>query len=245
MEKFIKIIEKKDKRISEHFEKIEIRKLDKMYEELNSEHTDIRENLKDVNYLLDLIESHNIKSEDSFPKENISRKEWLGKSKISIEPLHLKQENELSEDEILFLKKEKSKLLFEKDKLEKEHHLIHKLMAKAAVYIINAQNVVCEEITKGHDIASVGEILLEHFGKEIKGSVDYGFGRDKIRRMLEKRFSINKIQSRKLIDILEKRKVIKYYIDYSEIYQIPSSDDFSQFTSTNYTPLFGTWHIDA
>jgi hypothetical protein len=245
MENFINIIRKKDEKIDEHFEKLELKHLAKINSELEEEHESIKENLKDVNYLLDLIESHNIKASKTNEKQKLARKIWLEKTKPNFESLHLALTQELSDKDIQFLQNEKSKLLFEKEQLEKKHHLIHKMIAKSHIYSVNVQNTICKNITKGYDVAAVGEKLLDHFGKKINGSVDYGYGRDKIRRMLEKTFSINKIQSRELIDILENRKVVFYDIDYSDIYQVPNYGGFDQFIDPNYTPLYGIWHINA
>jgi len=119
----------------------------------------------------------------------------------------------LSPSDIEFLQKENSKLKFEKEQLEKEHHHIHQLIAKATIYLINLRNTACEEITKGHNIAGVGEKLLEHFGKIINEETSYDFGRKKIIEFLESLFSLNRIKANKLFALLEKSRVLHYEID--------------------------------
>ncbi|RUA11138.1 MAG: hypothetical protein DSY82_04010, partial [Flavobacteriia bacterium] len=64
MKRFIKKISKKDQKLSKYFEKKELKKLEKIYYDLNSQHGEIKEHLKEVNYLLDLIEKHNIKASE-------------------------------------------------------------------------------------------------------------------------------------------------------------------------------------
>ncbi len=245
MKNFIKSIKIKDKKITAFIEKNELSKLGKIYADLEEEHQAIRKNLSDVNYLLDLIEQHELKAVESDIEREKVRKNWLRKIKSAIEIFHLSNDKNLTPADIEFLQKEKSKLLFEKDQLEKEHYHIHQLIAKTKIYVMNVRNKACEEITKGHDIAAVGEKLLEHFGKELKEGTNYNSGRRKIRNFLEKLFSLNQIQAKELVDLLEDSKVIDYKIDYSKVVIVPEYNGFSEFTNLNYAPLLGTWFINA
>ncbi len=247
MKNFVKTIRDKDIKLTKSLDKKELVDIEKTLSDLETQHQEIKDDLKDVNYLLNLIEKHNIieVSDSEENKKVAHRSSWLAKIKDNIEKIHVLHTNKLTPDDIAFLQKENSKLKFEKDQLEKEHHLIHQLIAKAKVYLMNTRNVICEEITKGHDIAAVGEKLLEHFGKEIKEEMDYDFGRRKIINNLEDTFLINKIQAHKLFDILEKSKVLQYNMDTSNIIPIPDFENYSEYTNINYMPLFGTWHINA
>jgi hypothetical protein len=247
MKDFIKTIKDKDLKLTKSLDKKELVDIEKTLNDLETQHQEIKDNLKDVNYLLDLIEKHKI-TEVSASKTNkkvAHRSSWLAKIKDNIEKIHVLHTNKLTPDDIAFLQKESSKLKFEKEQLAKEHHLIHQLIAKARIYLMNTRNAICEEITKGHDIAAVGEKLLEHFGKEIKEEMDYDFGRKKIMTSLEETFLINKIQAKKLFDILEKSNVLQYNMDTSNIIPISNYEDYSEYTNINYMPLFGTWHINA
>lgn len=247
MKNFIKTIKDKDHKLTKFLEKKDLGAIEKALNDLENQHQEIIDNSKDVNYLLDLIEKHEIKENDIEKNDQNSddRSVWINKIKGALEKMHLLATDKLRADDIAYLQKEKSKLKFEKEQLEKEHHLIHHLIAKAKMYLMDARNIICKEITKGYDIANVGEKLLEHFGKEIKGEPDYDNGRKKIREMLESTFSINKIKSRELIDLLEKSNVLQYKVDTSNIMTIPDYDDYSEFTNLNYSPLFGTWYINA
>ena len=248
MKKFIKKIEKEDQNLTLFFKKTELSSIEKSIHDLDEQHQEIISNLKEVNYLLELIEKHQIKDDNSTPitQKEEHRSNWLTKVKEYFERVHLLHTDKLTADEIVYLQKEKSKLIFEKAQIEKEHHLVHHLIVKAKVYLIDVRNIICKEITKGYDVASVGEKLLEHFGKKIEGKMDYDIGRRKVVKKLESTFSINKIQAKKVFDILEKSKVLKYKIDISNnIVSIPDYANFYEFTDLNYTPLFGTWYINA
>jgi len=247
MKKIIKVIKKKDAKITKFFERQELSKLERIYTELEEEHQEIKENLKEVNYLLDLIEKHKIDTLENSdtPKKVKKRNNWLEKIKSTIENLHLSKTKSLSSDDIEFLQKEKSKLLFEKSQLEKEHHHIHQLIAKSDIYVMDVRNMVCEKITKGHNIAAISQKLIEYFGNIIEGEADYNLGRKKIMRFLETTFLINKIQAKTVIDILEKSKILHYTVDLEKTINIPEYDDFIKFTNLNYRSLIGTWHINA
>ncbi len=247
MKNFIKTLKNRDKKIVKFFEGQKLAKLEKVFAELEEEHQAIKSNLKDVNYLLDLIEKHKIDATKPSSKKNNkkTRNTWLGKIEKTIEKFHLSSTKDLSPEDIAFLKKEKGKLLFEKEQLEKEHHHIHHLLAKTGIYIMDTRNSISREITKGYDIAEVGEKLLEHFGKEIKDAIDYESGRSKIIKMLGKTFAINKIKAKLLFDLLEKSKVISFNVDYSGIISISDYNEFDQFINTNYIPVTGNWIINA
>jgi anion-transporting ArsA/GET3 family ATPase len=245
MKKFIRDIQKKDAKITKYFKEQEYAKLEKIAVSLEKEHQKIKKNLKEINYLLSLIEKHQLELAERPSKKIKEHKSWLEKIKNNIEKYHLFNTQNLTSNDIDFLQKEQSKLLFERAQLEKEHYHTHQLIAKVTIYLMDVRNVVCKEITKGYDIATVGNKLLENFGKEIKGEYDYNTGRKKIMKFLESIFSINKIDAKELVELLEKSKVIYYKTDYSNIIEIPNYENFIEFTDLNYTPLFGNWYINA
>ncbi|RUA07085.1 MAG: hypothetical protein DSY82_08700, partial [Flavobacteriia bacterium] len=133
----------------------------------------------------------------------------------------------------------------QKDQLEKEQHHILALIAKTKIYLMDARDQVCKEITKGYDIAAVGEKLLEHFGKKPEEAISYDSGRKIMMRFFEEHFAIDRIRSKELFDLLEKSKVITYTPDLSNLIEIPDYSNFGEFTNLNYMPLFGNWHINA
>lgn len=247
MKKFIKKIRRKDQKLTKFFEKKELEKLEKVLYDLSSQHYEIKEHLKEVNYLLDLIEKHNIQAKDaSVEREKIKERDnWLEKLRIRFEKFHLMHTDKLSSDDIEFLRKEKNKLQFEKDQLEKEEHHVLSLLSKAKIFLMDARNQVCERITKGYDIAAVGEKLLEHFGKKPEEANSYDSGRKILMRFFEENLGLDRIRSKELFDLLEKSKVISYTPDLSNLIEIPDYSNFDEFTNLNYMPLFGDWHINA
>jgi len=245
MKNFIKIIKKKDKKLTGFFESKQLKEVEKTYNELENQHQEIRDNLKKINYLLDLIEKHQIETSTSNKQQNMVEKEsWLSKLKEKFEKIHLINTDKLTSADIEFLEKEKGKLKIEKEQLEKEHHHIHQLIAKANSYLTNLRNSECEEITKGYDIAKVGEKLLEHFGRKME-ETSYDFGRKKVIKYLEETFSLNRIQANKLFELLEKSRVLKYKVDYSNMVNVPVYENFDEFTDFDYIPMFGNWLINA
>jgi len=245
MENFINIIKKNDKKLTDFFESKQLKEVEKTYNELENQHQEIKESLKNVNYLLDLIEKHQIETSTTEKQQNTSEKEsWLSKLKKKFEEIHLINTDKLSSDDIAYLQKEKGKLIFEKEQLEKEHHHIHQLIAKANSYLTNLRNSECEEITKGYDIAKVGEKLLEHFGRKIEEE-DYYFGRKKVVNYLEETFSLNRIKANELFELLEKSRVLKYKVDYSNMVNVPVYENFDEFSNFDYVPMFGNWLINA
>lgn len=247
MKRFLKKISKKEQKLSKFFEKKELEKLEKVYYDLDEQHRELKEHLKEVNYLLDLIEKHDIQADEVSVerKKNKEKSRWLKKLRDSFEKFHLLHTDTLSAADIEFLRKEKNKLQFEKDQLEKEEHHIIVLMVKAKIYLMDARNLVCKEITKGYDIASTGEKLLEHFGKKLKDSVSYESGRKIFMRFFEEHFDMDRIRSKELFDLLEKSNVISYTPDYSNLIEIPNYSSFNEYTNINYMPLFGDWYINA
>jgi hypothetical protein len=152
--------------------------------------------------------------------------------------------SKLSKEDLEFLKSEKSKLLFEEARLQKEHKNIHKILAESTILLINAREFACKELSNGHSIASVSEKLLENFGKKIKNEYGYYSGRKQIMQFLENTLLINKIKSKGLFEILEKSKVIKFKIDTPKNNLLFDFDNFDGFTS-EFLPLVSSWYINA
>ncbi len=243
MEKFIDFIRENDKKLNDSYAKKELKNIQIIMDDLEDEHQDIKNDLKSINYLLELIEKHNIeaseKQEDLKDEEN--KKNWLSGLKNTFEKYHLMHANKLNISDIEFLKQEKNKLMAEKAKLEQKHKQIHSLIAKTFAYSVEIQNQICVEFTKGHDIAAISEKILEHFGELIEEETSYEYGRKKIVKFLEETYSINKIQAHKIFDILEKNKVITYKVNLTEVTDFPDYELYD----TNYAPIFGIWYINA
>ena len=246
MQNFIKEIKEKDKKLNKFYENKELKNIEDLINDLEKERQQIDNELKDTNYLLDLIEKHQItESTTSHNIDQENRENWYSGLKDTFEKFHLQHTKELTPADIKFLQTEKSKLVLEKRQLSEEHKHINLLIAKTIVNLNETRNVVCKEITKGYDIAAVGEKLLEQFNTKISEETTYESGRKVILRFLEYFFSLNKIQSKNLFDILEESNVVNYKVDTMDIVEFPDYAVFSETVYYDYPPLFGTWNINA
>ena len=245
MKAFIETLQKKENQLIEDYTNKELDNLEKISDDLKKQHQDILENLKKINYLLQLVEhyEHNENKNDESQDKN-ALKEYLDKLKSFFEKLHLSSGDTLSKEDLDLLKKEKNKLLALKNQLQKEHRYIHAMLAKTKAYIIEIQNDKSKDLTKGHDIAQVAQKLLDHFGKKIE-ETDYNQGKNKIIKFLQNLFEINKIDAEKVFSILEKNNVIYYQFDMANIYNYPSFMDLSDFEDLTYIPVEGSWYINA
>lgn len=246
MRNFIALIKEKDQKITASYTNKELKNLEGILEQLEVQHQQIKDDITNVHYLLDLIAKHQVEVENASGKNQHKNgfKNWLTTLTHVFEKLHLTHSDLLSSKDIEFLKVEKSKLLAERKRLEEEHRHIHILIAKTSVFLMDTRETICKKLSKGHSIADVGEKLLEHFGEKIKNEIDYDSGRKKIILFLEDRFSINKIQSKKLFDILEKSKAVNYITDLPNIIK-NDTVNFDYYINYSYVPLAGTWHINS
>jgi len=247
MKNFIKLIKQKDKRITASYINQELKNFESILEQLEIEHQKIKDDVSTINYLLDLIEKHQIDAAETNNEFQVKStdKNWLKELTNTFEKFHLMSSGKLSSKDITYLKAEKAKLLSEKQRLEKEHKSIHELIAKTSVLLMDVRETVCNELSKGHHIADVGEKLLENFGKEVKGESDYNSGKGKIIHFLEDTFLINKIQSKGIFDLLEKSNVVEYTTEVSNINFNNYIGDYYYFSNYHYIPLTGTWHINS
>ncbi len=246
MKRFVKLIKEKEERLKKSYAKSELKNIEKITSDLETQHQQIKDDLIEINYLLSLIEEHQIKAANSTDiKKTGQLNNWLTKIKIAFEKYHLRHVDTLSAADITFLQNEKRNLELEKTRLEVEHHYIHALIAKAKVYEMDVFDSVCKELTKGQTITEVGEKLVAHFGKQLANEMTYDMGRRQLMRFIENTFAIDRIRTKKLIDVLEKSKVINFKIDISTIPVYPDLEIYSDFSDVNYIPLFGIWHINA
>ncbi|HFS66823.1 MAG TPA: hypothetical protein ENK67_01270 [Flavobacteriia bacterium] len=243
MKTFLKFLQKQDAKLIESYASRELHNLEDLMFDLQKEHEQIKENLKKVNHLLDLIEKHDIKPEKT-EKEETSVEKWLDKLKNTFEKFHLLSKEKLSKEDIAVLQKEKGKLLALKHKLEEQHKHIHTLLAKTFTYLIDTQNKICEELTKGYDVAAISQKLVDHFGRKLEATM-YEQGKNQLMEFLEKTFNINKIDAKTIFNILEKNHILYYQINYSNTYEFPTYQDVSEYESMTYMPTDGTWFIYA
>jgi len=166
----------------------------------------------------------------------------LSEIQNSFEKIHLTKTEELSPADIELLESEKNKLESEKKRLERDQKYILSLIAKSNVYLMEARVTACKEATKGQGIAELSEKLVDHFGKKLDEESVYETGRKEIIKFIEETFSVNKIDAQKAFDILEKSKVVEFEIDISSLPTYMAYDDYM---GMDYTPVSGTWLINA
>ena len=242
MEKFTKRIEEKVDKLNQSYTKKEQRGIEHLIAGFKEDEYKITEDIKKITYLLGLIEKHETKAlGDSQGDEVEQHKTWLSDIQSSIEKIHLTKSGDLSPADIEFLETEKKKLEAQKRRLEKDQKYILSLISKSNVYLMEARETACKEATRGQSIDELSEKLLDHFGKKLNESV-YEAGRREMTRFIEKTFSVNRIDAHKAFDILEKSGVVRFEIDPLSIPTFVAYDDYM---GMDYTPVYGTWIINA
>jgi len=233
-----------DSKLIESYAAKELHNLVDLMFDLQKEHQQIKDNLNNVNHLLDLIEKHDIKPNKTNIVDESTIGKWLDKLKKAFEKLHLLPTEKLSKKDLELLQNEKGKLLALKHKLEEQHKHIHTLIAKTFTYLIDTQNKICKELTNGYDVAAISQKLVDHFGRKLETS-SYEEGKKQLMEFLEKTFNINKIEAKTIFDILEKNHILYYQINYSNTYEFPTYIDVSEYETITYIPTEGAWYIYA
>ncbi|MCF6182350.1 hypothetical protein [Lutibacter sp.] len=238
-----KIINIKDQKVIFYHKEKDIKALEVILSELKEEQSKIKNNLNNIIYLITLVDKHKIESKKlkttGIVEEHKHIDEWVKSLTTIFEGLHNKSTADLSSEEIDFLSLEMPKLIDKKNILELQMKYINNIVAKTTVLLLNLRNELCKEITKGYDINDVIKKMLAKFGKKVIGT--YTSGRKEIIKFLENIFEINKVQSKELIDLLEKNNIIHFKID------IPDNDVFYYYSdygfADEYVPIIGAWNI--
>ncbi|HHB77893.1 MAG TPA: hypothetical protein ENK85_01515 [Saprospiraceae bacterium] len=245
MRNFINLLKRKESAVSSLFIKKEMKRFEKIMHDLEEEHHAIKSDLSKINDLLALIEKHETE-EVPAPKTHQNKgvlRHWLESLEEKFEKLHLQASEDLTEDDWATIQQERAKLLFEKERLEKEHKQLHELIAKTGNLLMEARETACFELTKGHSISSVGEKLLEHFGKKVD-VLDYEIGRHEIIKFLREKFQLNRIEAKALFDILEKSRILKYELQLFNGGVIQEIDTYDGGFVADAIPV-GKWIINA
>jgi hypothetical protein len=245
MRNFINLLKRKQYEVTGSFINKEMKRFERIMHDLEKEHHAIKDDLSKINDLLALIEKHEA-SDNKAPQIHQTAgvlRLWLNSIEEKFENLHLKSSKKLEEDEWSFIKRERAKLFFEKERLEKEHKQLHELIAKTANLLMEAREAACFELTKGHSIANVGEKLLEFFGKKVN-VLDYEVGRHEVIKFLREKFELNRIQAKALFDILEKSHVLKYELQIFNGGLLQEVRSFDGGFVTDTVPI-GKWIINA
>jgi len=246
MERFVKKIKEKVEKLEHSFTQKEQKGIEEIIAGLNKDEQEISENLKRIDYLLDLIDKHEVKaSKKSQPVEMKHYNKWLSEIKASIEKMHLSGTEELSPADIEFLETEKNKLEAEKRRLERDRSYLHALIAQSDTYMMEIREDACKEASGGDGIDEVSEKLVDKFGRKFEEENVYDVGKKEIIKFLEETYSINKINAHEIFDILEKSGIVKFEIDPSSIAEYMSYDNYDDYMNMDYGPVLGTWYIKA
>jgi len=180
-------------------------------------------------------------------------KSWLKELKKALNKLNRKPKGDFTKEEKEFIDREKSRLLHEKEKLEKYLRIIDEIIAKATILYIDVEETYCRELTKGHSIADVGQALLEKFGNKLQPG--YTTGRDKMIDFFKDYYQTDHALAVELFKVLQDRKVIIYDISIpkgkmkEDIYfYTPYIEQFMTDTSLDpvyIEPIYGHWIINA
>ena len=242
MEKFTNKVKGKVDKLEHSYIKKEQKGIEHLIVGFEDDEREITDNLKKVNYLLDLIEKHEVKTlDDSQSEETEQHKTWLSEIQNSFEKIHLTETEELSRADIELLEIEKSKLEAEKKQLERDQKFVLSLIAKSNVYLMEARETAMGEVAKGQSIDEISTKLVDHFGRKLELSI-YEVGRREIVKFIEKTISINRIDAHKAFNILEKSEVVEYIVDPPSLLMDIESYDYM---GMDYTPVYGNWNINA
>ncbi|NOZ46262.1 MAG: hypothetical protein GXO79_05715 [Chlorobi bacterium] len=244
MKKFEKLINEKNKSIFFNHQKKDINALKNSLDQLKSEHDNVKEDLNTISYMLSLIDKHSfgndIKTTNDIIEHNHISK-WIKETKAAFEKLYLMNSEELKQSDKEFISAEKVKLTSEFNRLEKQLNYLDAIIAKTVILLQDLQENLCKSITKGYDLAAIGEKLLEKFGKKTDLTL-YSVGRKNFIKFIEDTFLINKIKSKEILDLLIERKVLDYVIDLSNI-DVTYYNNNSE--SNNFIPVEGNWIINS
>jgi len=243
MKKITERIKKKVEKLEHSYKKNELKEMEGLVMGFEKDALDISGNLMEINNLIDLIDKHEINAKEyQAREENNSIEIWVKEIHHEIKEAYLKRKDELLPEDIKFLEEEKGKLEIDKRRLERDQKFIMSLLAKSKIQLMEARETVCKEITNGKGIDSVGNKLVDNFGRKIELTV-YEVGRRDILKFIEKTYSINLINAHKVFDILEKSGIVKFEIDPSSL--VMQQMEYDAYMEMEYTPVMGNWHINA
>jgi len=247
MEPLAMRIKEKYEKIISHHQKKDIESLKNTLRELEEEHDKVKEDLDTVDYLLSLLERHGDAGEGGSGEVTAPGHfaSWARRLRKELEKIHLKEAEELTPGEKELIRSERPRLRSEHRRLEEERNYLDGLIAHSKVLLLDLQEKYCATLTNGYDITQTAQKLKDHFGSKLE-TISYYGGRDQIIRFLEETFSLNRITSKKLFDLLEDTEVLKFRIDTSLM--APVYYDFDGTEANNFSwgqPLLGTWLIRA
>ncbi len=247
-----KWLEKKDKKITLYHDKKDRESLQETLEKLDAEKNSIMEELHSLELLIDMVSGLQKGDMDTQGKkfEDFNEyKRWIKELKKSLKEISIKSRNDITPEEMEFLNRETSKILTERERLEKHLKEIEKIYAKTKVLLIDLNETYCRDLSSGHSISAVGEALKEKFG--IKLEEGYSVGRWQMIKFLEKHFKIKRREAVRLLDLLKDTKVIVYTVEFPNDninginFYTPYMGEFMDEVGIVDEPVLGYWVIDA
>lgn len=242
MERIEKMMKEKVDKIILHHQKKDLKALKASLTQLKKEHNEVKKDLDTIYYFLDLFDEINLENPER-PSDKSGESAFLGrkpeKSRKIFEQLYLKAEN-LSPEEKEFIAREKEKLLNEKTILEKHLKHFDILIAKTKVFLNDIRNVICSELIKGADLVAVGQKLSNKFGNKVTTSF-YSEGKWAIIKFLEHEFSLNRIDSKLLFDLLEDGKIVRYHVNIPDQEAMIYPNDKE---GIDFMPIEAVWEIN-
>ena len=240
-------VKEKYNKIVFHHQKKDIEALKSTISQMTEEHDKAKSDLNTLSYYLDLLDKYTLDEPEDVtgPKSQPAQTPGLSKKiRSELEKIHLKDTGELTVQEREFIKTEKTKLISEHNHLEKQLNYFDALIAHAKVLLLDLQEQYCSDLTNGEDLAQTAQKLRDKFGTELKGTSYYA-GRDQIIRFLEHTYSINRIKSKQIFNLLEDTGILKFKIDTSYINVTYYDFDVNEDNITWGEPMIGTWFIHA
>ncbi|GEM_PF-2309090 len=246
-----KWLAKREGKIMFAHEKKDRDELQKTLNKLIMEQESIMTELHTVELLIDAINSlHKGKKEVPVRKtENLDEyKKWIKELKKSLRELSKKPGSAFTEEEKKFLEREKAKLEKEKEIFDKHLNELDKIIAKTKVLLIDLNETYCRDLSNGHSIASVGEVLKEKFGNKLEAG--YSFGRWEMIKLLEKHFKIKRHEAAQILDLLIDSNIVVYKIEISNNFNelnfyTPFMDEFDGEVEIMNEPALGYWIINS
>lgn len=251
---------KKNNKIATSHENKDVTALKKILVSVETEQQKIIKELRYVDYILSLIHSETgakTKKEPEKFDDYWKYKSWMKELKKSLKEIHKKGKSSYTPDEVEFQRHSKIRLLKESKRLENHLRVVDAIIVKNKVLLMEIEEELSSDLSKGYSIASVAQIIKDEFGSKIEKG--YTSGRNIIAKFLEKRFAINRKAALELLEILIDRKVMDYcikiprekssenvYFNPSFIDDLMDIPDGTSGESNFYVePLFGSWNIKA
>lgn len=125
-----------------------------------------------------------------------------------------KKPGQFSSEEREFLVNKLPEIAAGKRRLDNRLRKLDEIITKTKILLNDLNEDLCRELSRGQALSAVRQLLLDHFGHELKE--DHGPGRRTIRRFLQEHYNIDRSASRTLFSLLEDVGTLRYRLDLPE-----------------------------